>query len=130
MVPFGVPFEHSIHYDVANNKHLDASLSNKPPKLFGIGNGFTLAKTVQDGVDFTVQCVKCGMSANFAVNGRLAFSISQGVTEGVVEFVNINPFNLDAIFGISLYGKLASKTWSTPIADQNGNNFKRSRLVP
>lgn len=125
MVPFGVPFDHSIHYDVEIDEHLTsgAGVSNKPPNIFGIGNGFTLARTVEDGIDFNVQCAKCGIHANFAVDGRLAFSISNGVTEGFVEFVNRDTFTLDALFGITLAGKLASKTWETPLKDRDGHQL-------
>lgn len=131
MVPFGVPFDHSMSYDIRLDKDLSgAEAGNKPPKIFGIGNGFTLAKTVNHGVEFYVQCAKCGIHSNMNLNGRLAFSIRDGVTEGYVEFENRDTFTLDAQFGITLAGKLATRTWQTPFKDRNGRELMKVPFTP
>lgn len=98
-VPFGVPFERSYHNDFRVDEYLTGEVSNKPPKIFGIGNGFTLAKPGKYG---TVQCAKCGIHANFDVDGELAFSIKKGLTKGKVTLINNDPFVVDAQFGITL----------------------------
>jgi hypothetical protein len=41
-------------------------------------------------------------SRGFPVDGRLAFSIQKGVTEGQVSLTNNDPFTIDAIFGVTL----------------------------
>jgi hypothetical protein len=131
MVPFGVPFDHSMNYDIVLDKRLDGlGGGNKPPTIFGIGNGFTLAKTVKHGAEFYVQCAKCGVHANMNLNGKLAFSIRDGVTEGFVEFNNNDEFTLDAQFGISLSGKLATKTWETPVKDRSGTQLTAIPFSP
>ena len=130
MVPFGVPFDHSYNTDIKLDKHLSGSAGNKPPNIFGIGNGFTLAKTIRNGVDFNVQCAKCGIHADMNLNGRLAFSIRQGVTEGYVEFKNNDPFTLDAQFGITLAGKVGTKTWDTPLKDKTGRQLQAIPFSP
>lgn len=99
-MPFGVPFNHSYHNDFKLHKYLTAeSTTNRPPKVFGIGDGFNLASS---GSIYSVQCAKCGIHADFTVDGQLAFSIKDGITEGKVSLENNDPFTIDAQFGITI----------------------------
>jgi hypothetical protein len=112
MLPFGFPFDHTYNEDYHIDRYLEGTASNKPPKIFNFGNGFTLAK---EGVDASIQCAKCGIHADFNLYGRLAFSLKDGITDGTVSFHNNDPFTVDALFGITVTGKALSKTWSEPI---------------
>lgn len=49
-----------------------------------------------------MQCAKCGIHADFSVDGVLAFSIKAGVTKGSVSLVNKKAFTIDAQFGIQV----------------------------
>lgn len=99
MVPFGVPFNHSYHHDFKFDYALEAIASNRPPPLFGFGEGYNLAGS---GELYTVQCAKCGIHGDFTVAGRLAFSIEDGITEGRVSLLNREAFVIDAVFGITV----------------------------
>ncbi|KAJ5108768.1 hypothetical protein N7456_005443 [Penicillium angulare] len=113
LVPFGVPFKHRYHNDIAVNEYLNGPLlSNKPPNIFGIGDGFVLAHP--HGAEWTVQCTKCGVHVNMDIEGRLAFSIKDGLTDGFLQLRNKDELRLDAQFGISATGKI-SRTWAEPI---------------
>ena len=97
-VPFGVPFDHSYHDDFKFDTYLKVDRTNRPPKVFG-KEGFNLAGT---GNVWSIQCAKCGIHADFSIDGRLAFSIKDGITQGKVSLVNRDPFMLDAQFGIKI----------------------------
>ncbi|KAJ5273954.1 hypothetical protein N7478_009079 [Penicillium angulare] len=113
LVPFGVPFKHIYHHDISFHEYLNgASVSNKPPNIFGVGDGFVLAKP--HGAEWTVQCTKCGVHVNMDIEGQLEFSIKDGLTEGFLQFRNKDELRLDAQIGISATGKL-SRGWSDPI---------------
>ncbi|KAJ5086417.1 hypothetical protein NUU61_007724 [Penicillium alfredii] len=105
LVPFGVPFDHTYHHDIYFDQHLDgAAVTNKPPKIFGFGNGFTLAESFAENskaVDWTLQCAKCGVHVNIDIAGRLAFSIKDGITEGTLTLTNKDALTLDAVLGMS-----------------------------
>lgn len=96
-VPFRVPFKHSYHEDYKVHKYLTATENNRPPSIFGIGDGFNLASS---GHIYSVQCAKCGVNANLAVDGHFAFNIKEGITEGKVSLRNSEQFLIDAQFGI------------------------------
>ena len=83
------------------NQYLKGEGNNKAPAIFGEDNGFILTKGDENGISYTVQCVKCGIQGDFTVDGRLAFSIKDGVTEGRISLNNNKKFALDAIFGIT-----------------------------
>jgi hypothetical protein len=102
-VAFGAKFERSYHDDISVNYFLSGRASNKPPKIGDIGEGFSLAKT---GGFFTIECTKCGVEAEMTVDGKLAFSIKEGITKGEISLENKKDFNLHAIFGIKLEGKV------------------------
>jgi hypothetical protein len=123
LVPFGVPFQHTYHRDIAFDQHLNGlQVSNKPPNIFGIGDGFVLAEP--HGAEWTVQCTKCGVHVNMDIEGRLGFSIKDGLTEGALELHNKDDIRFDAQIGISATGKL-SRSWSDPIKhkDKELKNF-------
>lgn len=101
-VPFGVPFSHTYHNDFRFNSYAKGTASNRPPKIFGYGDGFGLAST---GSAFSFQCAKCGVQGDFTVEGSLAFSLEKGITKGTVSLVNHDPLSIDAIFGITLEGQ-------------------------
>lgn len=98
-VPFRVPFNHSYHEDFKFHKYLTGEANNRPPKIFGIGDGFNLASS---GKIYSVQCAKCGIHADIMVDGELAFNIKDGITEGKVSLRNNGQFNIDAQFGITV----------------------------
>lgn len=98
-VPFGVPFDHSYHNDFRFTHNVVGEASNRPPKIFGYEDGFNLAGT---GGIFSIQCAKCGVHGDFSVDGRLAFSLKDGITDGRVSLTNNDPFTVDAVFGITL----------------------------
>ena len=98
VVPFGVPFDHTYYNDLKFNSYLKAEASNRPPKIFGFTDGFKLASS---GNIYSTQCAKCGISGDFSVEGSLAFSTKNGVTRGKVSFMNVDPFTIDAQFGIT-----------------------------
>lgn len=102
-VPFGVPFSHSYHNDFKLHKYLTAEAGNRPPKIFGNTDGFNLASS---GGIWSVQCAKCGVHADFTVDGELAFSLKDGITEGKVSLKNNDPFTIDAQFGITVEGQV------------------------
>jgi hypothetical protein len=76
-------------------------------------DGYTLASSNNyndpKAFHWTVQCAKCGVHVNIDIDGRLAFSIKDGITEGSISFVNNDPLTLDAQFGVSADGT-ASKS--------------------
>lgn len=109
-VPFGVPFKHSYHEDFKFHKYLTGEASNRPPKIFGIGDGFNLASS---GNIYSVQCAKCGIHADITVDGEFAFNIRDGITEGTVSLRNQDQFRIDAQFGIT-------------IEDQDDQSIKRA----
>ena len=78
-------------------------MSTKPPKISNIGNGFSLAKI---GGHTTIECSKCGIEGYIIVDGQLAFSIKEGITKGEISLINHEKFNLYAIFGLKLDGKI------------------------
>lgn len=98
-VPFGVPFDHSYHNDFKFTHEIVGEVSNRPPQIFGFTDGFNLAGS---GGIFSVQCAKCGVHGDFSVDGRLAFSLKDGITDGKISLINKDPFTVDAIFGITL----------------------------
>lgn len=99
MVPFGVPFDHSLEHDIKFSKTIKARIGNEPLKIFNYTKGLNLA--VKHG-SYSIQCVKCGIHGHFTVNGRLKFDIVHGIREGWVVLTNNEPLRLDAIFGIKL----------------------------
>jgi hypothetical protein len=99
LVPFGVPFDESYHNDFNFTKVLTGDATNKPPTIFGYTDGFNLASS---GGIFSVQCAKCGIHGDFSVEGHLAFSIQDGITEGYAALVNNDAFTIDAVFGVTL----------------------------
>lgn len=98
-VPFGVPFDESYQNDFNFTKTLTGGATNKPPAIFGYEAGFSMASS---GGYFDVQCAKCGIHGDFEVEGRLAFSIQDGITEGYAALTNNDYFTIDAIFGVTL----------------------------
>ncbi|KAL7911957.1 hypothetical protein GGI35DRAFT_492031 [Trichoderma velutinum] len=98
-VPLGVPFDESYHHDFTIENYLKAEFTNKPPQVFGIGEGFSLAGT---GAEYSVQCAKCGIQGKFSVDGYLAFSLKNGLTQGRVVLVNKDAFTVDIQIGISI----------------------------
>jgi len=98
-VPFGVPFDESYKNDYNFNYTVKGSASNRPPSIFGLGDGFNLAGS---GGVYSIQCAKCGVHGELSVEGRLAFSVDKGITQGHIALVNEAPFNIDAVFGITL----------------------------
>ncbi|KAI0388747.1 hypothetical protein F5Y17DRAFT_180805 [Xylariaceae sp. FL0594] len=98
-VPFGVPFDESYHHDFEIAKDIKYSGGNRPPKIFEFTDGYNLAGT---GGIFAVQCAKCGVHAKVSTEGRLAFSIKDGITEGYIAVHNEQNLTVDAIFGLTL----------------------------
>lgn len=104
MVPFGVPFDRSYHADIAFREYVSTrEIGNRPPPVFGHTEGFNLASS---GSIWSIQCAKCGIQADFTVDGELAFSIKDGLTKGKVVLTNNQPFTIDAQFGITVEGQL------------------------
>jgi hypothetical protein len=105
LVPFGVPFGHTYHNDIKIDLYLHSNIGNRPPEIFGIKDGFKLAGSdnYNNPKEFhwTVQCARCGVHVNIDIDGQLAFSINNGITEGSISFVNNDPLTLDAQFGTS-----------------------------
>lgn len=81
-VPFGVPFEHSYHNDFKFTHNVVGEANNRPPEIFAYEYGFDPAGT---GDIFSVQCAKCGIHGDFSADGRLAFSLKDGITDGKVK---------------------------------------------
>ncbi|KAJ5300210.1 hypothetical protein PENANT_c121G00984 [Penicillium antarcticum] len=114
-VPFGYPFERSFSEDFK----IKEKLVGKAHKILGHENGYQLGP--KDEGEYgtvktkgTIQCAKCGLSANFNVRGRLKFTREDGVTAATATFDNYDPITVDAIFGIN--GKISyEKTWEKPI---------------
>ncbi|KAH8896775.1 hypothetical protein GQ53DRAFT_760879 [Thozetella sp. PMI_491] len=98
LVPFGVPFDHAYHEDFKFRYYLQSE-PNTVPKIFNYTNGYEIWG---EKGQYSFQCAQCGVNADFNVDGRLAFSIKDGITEGKVAFVNKDSFNIDAVFGLKL----------------------------
>lgn len=97
-------FKGEYHDDYQIKSYLTAQASDKPPHIFGIGNGFTLAKT---DASTTVQCAKCGVEGRFQIGGNVAFSIANGITDGEVYLDNVDNFDVHAQFGLTMEAKAA-----------------------
>lgn len=96
---FGVPFKHSYRVDIPVSYYLKGSGDNEAPAIFGNDPGYTI-KDFGNGAK--LQCSKCGIAGDFSIQGRLAFTISEGVSEGHIGLVNVQPFRIDAQFGLTL----------------------------
>lgn len=129
LVRFGVPFDHTYHNDIRINRYLHSDVGDRPPEIFGIKDGLTLASSgnyynpKED--HWTVQCAKCGVHVNIDIDGRLAFSIQNGITEGSISFINNDPLTLDAQFGISAdASESASKSKKKTIKPKKTKDLK------
>ena len=101
LIPFGVPFERAFR-EILRLNYMVVQTTFPPSTIGGFGNGVVLADS---GHDMIVQCAKCGIEGHLTVDGRVAFSIAEGLTAGELSLVNREPLNLHAIFGITLRGK-------------------------
>lgn len=121
---FGAPFDHSYHNDFQFQFQPKRSSSgDEPPKIFNSDTGVEIAGT---SGEFSVQCLKCGISGDFSIDGALAFSIKDGLTKGKLELTNKKPFALDAQFGIQ--AKLQT-TKSLPIEKNELGSLPLSPLA-
>lgn len=101
MVPFGVPFKQSYKDDISFDQRVNGgggSINNPT----GISDNFVLSK---EGAGIVIDCESCGAKANFSFSGALAFSISKGVTQAEVAFINHEAFVFDAIFGVTVHAR-------------------------
>ncbi|KAJ5995665.1 hypothetical protein N7481_002642 [Penicillium waksmanii] len=129
LVPFGVPFDHTYHNDIKIHEYLRSNIGDRPPEIFGIKDGFKLASSDNyynpNEFHWTVQCAKCGVHVNIDIDGRLAFSIKNGITEGSISFINNDPLTLDAQFGISADASVSgSKGKSKTIKSKKTKDLK------
>jgi hypothetical protein len=92
-VPFGVPFDEPYKNDYNFTHVVVGDGTNRPPQIFGYTDGFNLAGT---GGIYSVQCAKCGVHGEFSVEGRLAFNVRDGITDGYISLVNDGAFIIDA----------------------------------
>ena len=97
-VPFGVPFDETYHHDFDINYKVEGSITNKPPPIFGLDAGLSLASS---GTLYSVQCADCGITGKITVEGSLAFNIS-AITKGSVSLVNHDSFAINAVLGITV----------------------------
>ena len=102
-VPFGVPFDHSYHNDIAFDfsKRTDES-DISAPTFNGFGEGLALDGT---GAQWSLHCVDCGVRGNFTIDGRFGFTLS-GITNGSLTFQNNDPFVIAAVFGLRIEAQL------------------------
>ncbi|KAJ5278653.1 hypothetical protein N7478_004025 [Penicillium angulare] len=128
LVPFGVPFDHSYHNDIYVHEYLNSYGLDKPPAIFGLKNGYTLLSHKDDDGKWIVQCAKCGIHVNMNIDGRLAFSIKNGITEGTIQLTNVDPLKLDAQFGLTAESSV-SKT-RTKHLKRKGKEIKNIPLSP
>jgi hypothetical protein len=129
LVPFGVPFDHTYHNDIKIHQYLKGEIGNRPPEIFGMKDGYTLATSGNynnpGAFHWTVQCAKCGVHVNIDIDGRLGFSIKDGITEGSISFVNNDALTLDAQFGISADGTVSkSKDKTKTIKPKKSKDLK------
>ncbi|KAJ6081027.1 hypothetical protein N7499_005901 [Penicillium canescens] len=129
LVPFGVPFDHTYHNDIKIHQYLKSEIGDRPPEIFGMRDGYTLATSGNynnpGAFHWTVQCAKCGVHVNIDIDGRLAFSIKDGITEGSISFVNKDALTLDAQFGISADGTVSkSKDKKKSIKPKKSKDLK------
>lgn len=103
-VPFGFPFERNFHDDFNLDYFPRQTSGAKPPKIFGIDDGFSLSNPSAVGA---IQCAKCGIKGKITVDGEFAFSIKEGVTKGEISFVNPKSLTISAIAGITVRGQLS-----------------------
>ncbi|KAH8896306.1 hypothetical protein GQ53DRAFT_819421 [Thozetella sp. PMI_491] len=109
---FGVPFKHSYHEDFKFDFHL-RSPKGSLPEIFEYDQGFgiiTKRDELTSEAEVSLQCLRCGISADFSVEGHVAFSIQKGLTKGSVSFTNNEDFSLDLIFGLYI-----EKDYNEPI---------------
>lgn len=101
MVPFGVPFKQSYNDDIAFDNRVGGGVGsiNDPTS---ISENFVLSS---QGAGMVIDCKSCGAKANFSYSGALAFSISKGITQAEVSFINHEAFVFDAIFGVTVHAK-------------------------
>ncbi|KAH8886458.1 hypothetical protein GQ53DRAFT_844965 [Thozetella sp. PMI_491] len=102
LVAFGVPFDHSYHDDFKFDFYLQ---SRSTPPILGYENGFSIftQRDLKNGEpEISLQCSKCGISADFSIEGHLAFSLKSGLTKGSISFTNNDPFTIDVIFGLKV----------------------------
>lgn len=107
-------FKAEYHDDYRIKSYLTAPASDKPPHIFGISKGYTLAKTTKIDASTrkidastTLQCAKCGVEGRFQIGGNVAFSIANGITDGEVYLDNVGDFDVHAQFGITMEAKAA-----------------------
>ncbi|KAH8890636.1 hypothetical protein GQ53DRAFT_765831 [Thozetella sp. PMI_491] len=113
LVQFGVPFRHTYHDDFKVNYTVEGEISKRPPAILDFLNGLEIA-----GVkgETSVQCLKCGVHVDISVEGTLAFSLKQGITEGRLSLYNNDPFEIDAVFGIKVDGEYSIELVNQQIA--------------
>jgi hypothetical protein len=97
MVPFGIPFDQEYTSDIEFNNIVSGGViaSDIGSLLSGGSENFVLS---QHGAAMRMECVSCGAKGNLSFDGKLAFSISDGLTKADLTFINNNDFVLDAIY--------------------------------
>ncbi|KAH8887403.1 hypothetical protein GQ53DRAFT_809091 [Thozetella sp. PMI_491] len=106
LVLFGVPFEHTYEQDIKFGFELLPKDPPPPEKhIAGYEDGYTILETRGK---LSLLCLKCGVNVDFSIEGRLAFTIKDGVTEGKISLQNNEDFTIDAIFGLKIEGEADS----------------------
>ena len=140
LVPFGVPFDQEYHADISFKHYLDPRLGiGSDPVTTITGTIANLANSdseedpeavySQQGGSILVTCHQCGTKGSFTFDGKLAFSISHGLTKAQVSLINNEPFVIEAIFGLKtqarvlptgkeVKGKKSKKGFRTTISKQ------------
>lgn len=115
LVPFGVPFDQEYHADISFEHYVDpnvgigsdlvTTITGTIGNLAGNGKDDPEAVYSKQGGSIFVTCHKCGTKGDFTFDGKLAFSISDGLTKAQVSLVNSKPFVIEAIFGLKTQGR-------------------------
>ncbi|KAH8881082.1 hypothetical protein GQ53DRAFT_773647 [Thozetella sp. PMI_491] len=110
LVPFGVPFERTYHNDIVLGKEVPkkSGVSSAGNKQVGYLTNFKV-KSPEDkdkgndaSTTYSITCTKCGIKADFTIDGSLAFSIEKGLTSGNIALKNNEDFTIDAIFALAV----------------------------
>lgn len=96
MVPFGVPFHQEYRSDLEFDHRVSGGLlaTDLGSLLAGVSDNAVLSS---HGAAARIECFSCGAKGDLSFEGKLAFSISDGLTKAEVVFINNSPFIFDAI---------------------------------
>lgn len=113
LVPFGVPFDQEYHADISFKHYLSPAIgigTDLASTIGGAADGLGLSDEIEavynkQGGSIFINCAECGTKGDLTFDGKLAFSISDGLSKAQISLINNKPFVIEAIFGLTAQGR-------------------------